>query len=67
MASNRIEELAKTLATMPREQLVQMLRDTKYPFTMDFSDDYLQAVSLESLRHIVLAASLHSLVPAPNR
>lgn len=64
MSTNRIEELAKTLATMQREQLIQVLRDTKYPFSMDFSDEYLQAVSVESLRHIVLAASLHSVAPA---
>ncbi len=29
-------------------------------FRIDFSDEYLKSMSLERLRHVVLAASLHA-------
>jgi hypothetical protein len=56
---NKVEELANQLATMARVDLVKMLRQMHVPFRMDFTDEYLGSVSLDHLRHLVLAASLH--------
>jgi hypothetical protein len=44
---------------MDRSQLVQTLRDLKCPFEVDFSDEFLQSISIERLRHILMAATLH--------
>jgi hypothetical protein len=57
--SGNIEEMARDIATMDRQQLMGLLREMACPFKMDFSDEYLDSVTLERLRHITLAAALH--------
>ena len=54
------DQLAKQLAQMDREGLVDTLRSMQCKFEMDFSDEFLDSVSIERLRHITLAASLHA-------
>jgi len=44
---------------MGRSGLVGVLGRMQCGFPMDFTDEYLATVSLERLRHIVLAAALH--------
>ncbi len=44
---------------MDREGLIETLRRMRCEFPMDFTDDYLASLSIERLKHIVLAASLH--------
>jgi hypothetical protein len=57
--SVNIEEMAQEIATMDRRQLMGLLKEMACPFKMDFSDEYLDSVTLERLRHIALAAALH--------
>jgi hypothetical protein len=66
--SGNIEQMARDIATMDRPQLMGLLREMACPFKMDFSDEYLDSVTLERLRHIALAAALHcqkTASPAP--
>jgi hypothetical protein len=44
---------------MDREELILVLRGMHCTFPMDFTEEYLQTVSVERLRHIVLAAGAH--------
>lgn len=44
---------------MDREELILLLKGMHCTFPMDFTEEYLQSVSVERLRHIVLGASIH--------
>lgn len=59
MSPRQQEIIARKIATMRRPELVRMLRSLDCGFRMDFTDDYLNSMSLERLRHVVLAATLH--------
>lgn len=59
MSSHRPEQLAEKIAGMDRASLVETLHGLECNFKLDFSDDFLDSVSLERLKHIVLAACLH--------
>ena len=58
--SDRVEQLVVDIATMSRVDLVGMLRKLNCHFKLDFTDDYLESLSLERLRHVALAAVLHA-------
>jgi len=60
MQGPRIEALVKRIATMERADLVRYLRNLDVEFTIDFTNEFLDSISLERLRHIVLAAALRS-------
>ncbi len=59
------------IPTMSRSQLIETLKDMNCSFAMDFDDGFLDTASVERLRHIVLAASLHEQgeknAPCPGR
>jgi hypothetical protein len=55
----RPEQLAARIACMDRPSLVDTLHGLECSFKLDFSDEFLNSISLERLKHIVLAASLH--------
>jgi hypothetical protein len=59
------EKLACTIASMNRESLARMLREMQCGFPMDFTDEYLDSLSLERLQHIVLAAYINSKQSVP--
>ena len=54
-----IENLIRRITRMGRGELIRELRSLDCSFPIDFSDDYLNGMSVERLRHIILAASLH--------
>ncbi len=60
MSPSQLDRIATRLAGMNRPALMQLLRSLRCDFKIDFTDDYLHSVSLERLRHIVLAAELHA-------
>ena len=60
MSSKAVEKLTLEVAAMGRRELVAMLRELQCSFELDFTDEYLQSVSLERLQHLVLVAALHS-------
>lgn len=59
MDPRTLDKLATDIATMDRLHLISLLRDLPYSFPMDFSDEFLDTISLERLRHIALGASMH--------
>lgn len=59
MQSRQVESLVNELQSMDRDGLKGLLRNMKCDFAIDFTDEFLDSVSIERLRHITLAASLH--------
>ena len=59
MKVDKPDEIVTKIGNMNRHGLVQTLRTMQCPFSMDFTDEYLNKMSMEHLQHIVLAASLH--------
>ncbi len=54
-----VETLVNEIQSMDRDSLVRLLRTMQCDFSMDFTDDFLNSISVERLKHIALAASLH--------
>ena len=52
-------DIVSTIASMKRSQLVTLLRRMRCGFDIDFSDEYINSMNLDRLRHIALAASMH--------
>ncbi|MDY6914607.1 MAG: hypothetical protein SVT52_09150 [Planctomycetota bacterium] len=59
MSPQAIDKLVRKIAAMDRNHLVKMLRNFHGNFRLDFTDQFLNSVSLERLQHICLAAHLH--------
>jgi hypothetical protein len=51
---------AARVARMNRRSLIRMLRRLDCGFKVDFTDEFLAGVSMQRLRHIVLAAVLQA-------
>jgi len=60
MSSETVERLTLDVAAMGRPELVRTLRELECTFEIDFTDEYLESISLERLQHLVLVAALHS-------
>jgi hypothetical protein len=59
MVCGQLYQLIEKINDMDRPGLMQMLRGMRCDFKIDFTQEFLESVSVERLRHIVLAASLH--------
>ncbi len=66
MGASYREDLARIVAEMDRDGLIDMLNRMECTFRIDFTEEFLRTVSLEKLRHIVLSASLHLLKSSPS-
>lgn len=55
---NREANIAK-IAIMDRQELIRKLLTMRCGFPIDFSREFLESMSIEHLRHIVLGASFH--------
>ena len=60
MQGQQVENMVNDIQAMDRVALIQLLRKLECDFAMDFTDEFLDSLSIERLRHIVLAASLHA-------
>lgn len=58
VSDSRAETLMAFLAALDRCKLIDALREADCGFQVNFSDDFLAEVSMDRLRHIVLAAML---------
>ena len=56
--AHQVEELICLVAAMDRPALVQHFRNFRGPFSVDFTDAFLQNTPLERLRHIFVALCL---------
>ena len=45
-----------SIASLTREEIAEQLLHFKGKFTLDFTEDYLEALSLAELKHILIAA-----------
>jgi len=52
------QDFIALIAAMKRHQLVRMLRRMNCGFNVDFSDRYVNSLSIDRLRHVALAASM---------
>jgi hypothetical protein len=61
MASRRyLENTATSVATLGKTELMHRIRDFRGRFRLDFTDDYLSNLSIDRLRHILLAALINA-------
>ena len=58
--SQSSEKLSTNLAGLSRSQLKRKLLSLKTRFPLDFTEEFLDSLSSDKLRHILLAALLNS-------
>jgi len=54
------ERQATSIAVLGRDELTHQIRNFKGRFKLDFPEDYLKKLSIDRLRHILLAASINA-------
>ena len=59
-SSRQFEQMATSLAALGRDELKRRIKNFRGRFKLDFSDEYLDALSLDRLRHILLAALINA-------
>ena len=59
MQGQRVETLVTRIGALDRRGVIEMLRGMECDFEIDFTDEFLNTISLERLKHIALAAGLH--------
>lgn len=62
-SQNVLEEASTSVSELGRSELKRRIKDFHGRFRLDFSDDYLDAVSEDRLRHILLAAIITAQTP----
>ncbi|MHC4456060.1 MAG: hypothetical protein ACYS0I_03040 [Planctomycetota bacterium] len=61
MASKRyFEQTATSIACLGRNELKRRIKNFKGRFKLDFTEDYLNGLSVDRLRHILLAAVINA-------
>lgn len=61
MASREyFEQTATTIASLGRNELKRRIKGFRGRFKLDFTEDYLNNLSVERLRHILLAAVINA-------
>jgi hypothetical protein len=50
------EQTATSIAALDRDELKRRIRNFKGRFKLDFTEDYLDRLNVDRLRHILLAA-----------
>jgi hypothetical protein len=60
MAPIRLDELARRVAGLDRESCKEHLRDLS-PLRLDFTEEYLETLSVDRLRHVVMAAMMQAM------
>jgi hypothetical protein len=61
MASKKhFEQTATSIASLGRDELKRRIRNFKGRFKLDFTDNYLDNLGVDRLRHILLAALINA-------
>jgi hypothetical protein len=61
MASRtHFEQTATSIASLGRNELKRRIRNFRGRFKLDFTEDYLNNLSVDRLRHILLAALINA-------
>lgn len=56
---HQVEELICLVAVLDRPGLINHIRNYRASFPVDFSDEFLETISLERVRHIFVALCMH--------
>ncbi len=56
------EQASTTIAALGRDELKRQIKNFKGRFKLDFTDDYLNSLSVDRLRHILVAALINGKV-----
>jgi hypothetical protein len=54
-----VERQVTSVAALGRDELKRRIRDFRGRFKLDFTEDYLNKISVDRLRHILLAALIN--------
>ena len=54
------EQTATSVAALERDELKRRIRGFRGRFKLDFTEDYLNSLSVDRLRHILLAALINA-------
>jgi hypothetical protein len=57
---DNFEQTATSIAALGRDELKRRIKNFRGRFRLDFTEDYLNNLSVERLRHILLAASINA-------
>ncbi len=60
VTDDELDKLITRLAAMDRRELKALLDSLKTRFPLDFTDDFLAEIPTDKLRHVILAACLHT-------
>ncbi|MDH4239110.1 MAG: hypothetical protein OEW48_06075 [Phycisphaerae bacterium] len=60
MTSKYFDKEATSIAVLDRDELKRRIRNFKGRFKLDFNEDYLNSLSIDRLRHILLAALINA-------
>jgi hypothetical protein len=60
MVSKTFAKEATSVAALKRGELKRRIKNFKGRFKLDFSEDYLNSLSVDRLRHILLAALINA-------
>ena len=55
-SAQNLERLARSISSLGRCDVEKKIRNFKGRFQLDFSDEYLQGMTVDRLRHILFAA-----------
>jgi hypothetical protein len=56
VARNSLDRIATSIATLGKDEVKSRIKHFKGRFRLDFSEEYLDKLSVDRLRHILLAA-----------
>jgi hypothetical protein len=54
------EQMATSIAVLGRNELKRRIKNFRGRFKLDFTEDYLDSLSVDRLRHILLAALINA-------
>ena len=54
------EQASTSIALLGRDELKNQIKNFRGRFKLDFTDDYLNSLSIDRLRHILLAALINT-------
>ena len=58
-----LEQTATSIAALDRDELKRRIRNFRGRFKLDFTEDYLENLNIDRLRHILLAAHVSATTP----
>ena len=59
-SQGRFEQVATSIAVLGRHELKSRIKNFRGRFKLDFTDDYLDAMDIDRLRHLLLAALINA-------